>query len=108
MTDVTHDGDVQAGQDERPGGAAAEALLTFPADREAVEQGLRRVFVGAVTGICYDRLILGLPGASSQRATCTGTPAQAWRTTKASTPMASIVSTVSRRDSPLLSELEEL
>ena len=47
------------------------------------------------------------PTSSSQRATCAGTPAQACRTTKASTPIASIVSTVSRRDSPLLSELDE-
>ncbi len=48
-----------------------------------------------------------LPASANHLATCAGTPAQAWRTTKQSAPMASIVSTVSRRDSPLLRELDE-
>ena len=33
-----------------------------------------------------------------------GTPAERWRTTMASTPIASIVSTVSRSDSPLFTD----
>ena len=41
---------------------------------------------------------------STQEATCQGTPADEWRTTRASTPMASMVCTVSRRDSPLLTD----
>ena len=39
-----------------------------------------------------------------QRATCTGTPAEPWRTTMASTPMASMVCTVSRSDSPFFTD----
>ena len=39
---------------------------------------------------------------STHWAICHGTPAEPWRTTMASTPMAQIVSTVSRRLSPLL------
>ena len=35
------------------------------------------------------------------------TPADEWRTTMASTPMAAIVVTVSRMDSPLLTDEEE-
>ena len=38
--------------------------------------------------------------ASIHRLICHGTPAEPWRTTTASMPMASIVSTVSRRLSP--------
>ena len=40
----------------------------------------------------------------AHRLTWTGTPAEPWRTTMASTPMASIVSTVSRTDSPFLTD----
>ena len=40
----------------------------------------------------------------TQRATWWGTPEEAWRTTMASTPMASIVATVSRSDSPLFTD----
>ena len=42
--------------------------------------------------------------ASIQPPTWRGTPAQWWRTTMASMPMASMVSTVSRSDSPLLTD----
>ncbi len=42
--------------------------------------------------------------ASTQRVICQGTPGERWRTTSPSTPMAQIVSTVSRTDSPLLTE----
>ena len=81
-----------------------ETPLPFPADRVTVEERLGGVLVRPVAGV-DDR------GARSPRlnqpATCAGTPAQEWRTTKASTPMASMVSTVSRRDSPLLSELDD-
>ncbi len=42
-----------------------------------------------------------------QRLTCHGTPLDAWRMTKASTPIAATVSIVSRRLSPLLT-LESL
>ena len=44
--------------------------------------------------------------ASIQLAICQGTPDDLCRTTMASTPMASIVSTVSRSDSPLFTEDE--
>ena len=74
---------------------AAGSLL---ADGVAVEQGLGRVLVPAVAGVDHRRPV------QSSAATCQGTPAAAWRTTKASTPMASMVSTVSRSDSPLLSD----
>ena len=40
-------------------------------------------------------------------AICQGTPADRWRTTTQSTPIASMVWTVSRTDSPLLTEDEE-
>jgi hypothetical protein len=42
--------------------------------------------------------------ADTHRAIWWGTPAERWRTTMASTPMASMVSTVSRSDSPLLTD----
>ncbi len=42
--------------------------------------------------------------ASTQLAICHGTPDDLWRTTIASTPIASIVSTVSRSDSPLFTD----
>ena len=45
-----------------------------------------------------------MTAASVQRATCHGTPADEWRTTMASTPMAAIVVTVSRTDSPLFTD----
>ena len=45
-----------------------------------------------------------ITGASTHRAICHGTPADAWRTTTASMPIASIVSTVSRSDSPLFTD----
>ena len=41
---------------------------------------------------------------STQPVICQGTPAEPWRTTIASTPIASIVSTVSRNDSPLFTD----
>ena len=44
--------------------------------------------------------------ASIHPAICHGTPDDLWRTTTASTPIASIVSTVSRSDSPLFTEDE--
>jgi hypothetical protein len=44
--------------------------------------------------------------ASTQSAICRGTPEEPCRTTMASTPMASMVSTVSRRDSPLRTDDE--
>ena len=45
--------------------------------------------------------------ADVHRAICQGTPAERWRTTTASIPMASSVSTVSRRLSPLLTLEDE-
>ena len=45
-----------------------------------------------------------ITAAELQRAICLGTPDDLWRTTSASTPIASIVSTVSRTDSPLLTD----
>src|SRR6202789_2391658 len=47
-----------------------------------------------------------VPGVS-HCATCQGTPELLWRTMTASTPMASMVSTVSRSDSPLLTDDED-
>jgi hypothetical protein len=44
--------------------------------------------------------------ASIQRLICHGTPADRWRTTMASTPMAWMVCTVSRSDSPFLTDDE--
>ena len=41
---------------------------------------------------------------STHEATCQGTPADEWRTTMASTPMASMVCTVSRSDSPFFTD----
>jgi hypothetical protein len=43
----------------------------------------------------------------THEATCQGTPAEEWRTTRASTPMASTVRQVSRRDSPFFTEEED-
>ncbi len=42
--------------------------------------------------------------ASTQRVICQGTPADLWRTTRPSTPIAQMVSTVSRTDSPLFTD----
>ena len=42
--------------------------------------------------------------ASTQEATRCGAPAEPWRTTMASTPMASMVRAVSRSDSPLFTD----
>ena len=67
------------------------------ADGVAVEQGLGRVLVPAVAGVDH-------PGPSTQRATWRAAPDDGWRTTTASTPMASTVSTVSRSDSPFLTD----
>ena len=50
--------------------------------------------------------LITLTRSSSQRAICHGTPAELWRTTTASTPIASIVSTVSRSDSPFFTDDE--
>ena len=47
-----------------------------------------------------------LTRSSSQPAICHGTPAEACRTTMASTPMASMVRTVSRSDSPFFTDEE--
>ena len=44
--------------------------------------------------------------ASTHRATWAGAPADGWRMMKASTPMAATVSTVSRSDSPFLTDEE--
>ena len=45
-----------------------------------------------------------ITAASTQLATWCGAPADAWRTTMASTPIASIVSAVSRSDSPFFTD----
>jgi hypothetical protein len=44
---------------------------------------------------------------STHEAICHGTPAEEWRTTRASTPMASTVWQVSRSDSPFLTDDED-
>ena len=44
---------------------------------------------------------------SSHDAACQGTPADEWRTTRASMPIASIVWQVSRSDSPFLTDDDE-
>ena len=67
------------------------------ADRVAVEQRLGGVLVPAVAGV--DRR-----WRRPSRRSATGTPAEPWRTTMASTPMASMVCTVSRSDSPFFTD----
>ena len=68
------------------------------ADRVAVEQGLGGVLVPPVAGVDD----AGVHPARHRA----GAPAEAWRTTKASTPMAATVSTVSRSDSPFFTDEE--
>src|SRR4029079_14544879 len=57
-----------------------------------------------VGGSCQPSPALMTATPSTHCATCQGTPAEPWRTTMASTPIALTVSTVSRTDSPLLTD----
>ena len=72
-----------------------EVLEPFP-DREEVQQRLCRV------SCCPSPALITL--ARTQRDNCSGAPEDQWRTTIASTPIASRVQAVSLSDSPFVTE----
>ena len=97
VPDVADDGNLQTVQRRATTGGARAAPLALLADGVAVEERL-----GGCS--CQPSPALMTEGPCSQRATCHGTPDPEWRTTTRSIPMASMVSTVSRSDSPLLTD----